>query len=37
MSLKKILIMRHAKSSWLDPSLKDFDRPLNERGEKEAV
>lgn len=28
--------MRHAKSSWLDPSLKDFDRPLNERGEKDA-
>jgi len=24
--------MRHAKSSWKDPSLEDFDRPLNKRG-----
>lgn len=28
--------MRHAKSDWNDPSLKDFDRPLNERGKKSA-
>lgn len=28
--------MRHAKSSWNDPALRDFDRPLNERGEKAA-
>lgn len=28
--------MRHAKSSWGDPSLSDFDRPLNERGLKAA-
>jgi len=28
--------MRHAKSSWDDFSLSDFDRPLNERGEKAA-
>lgn len=33
---KTILIMRHAKSSWDDPSLKDFDRPLNKRGRKDA-
>lgn len=33
---KKILIMRHAKSSWSDEKLKDFDRPLNARGEKDA-
>ena len=25
-------LLRHAKSSWDDPSLKDFDRPLSERG-----
>jgi len=28
--------MRHAKSSWDNPSLDDFDRPLNERGLKAA-
>src|SRR5262249_25609238 len=25
-------LLRHAKSSWADPSLHDFDRPLNGRG-----
>lgn len=30
--MKQIYLMRHAKSSWNDPSLKDFDRPLNKRG-----
>ena len=25
-------VVRHAKSSWADASLSDFDRPLNERG-----
>ncbi|HEX5959398.1 MAG TPA: histidine phosphatase family protein [Hyphomicrobiaceae bacterium] len=29
-------LLRHAKSSWSDARLKDFDRPLNERGLKEA-
>lgn len=29
-------ILRHAKSSWDDPSHKDFDRPLSERGEDAA-
>ncbi|WP_340103586.1 SixA phosphatase family protein [Rhodohalobacter sp. 8-1] len=33
---KTILIMRHAKSSWDDSSLKDIERPLNERGRKDA-
>ncbi len=34
--MKKLLIIRHAKSSW-DPSvLNDFDRPLNNRGETNA-
>lgn len=28
--------MRHAKSSWGDPSLADFERPLGERGLKAA-
>src|SRR5436190_18664812 len=29
-------LLRHAKSSWDDASLKDFDRPLSERGESAA-
>lgn len=28
--------MRHAKSSWDDDDLKDYDRPLNSRGLKDA-
>ncbi|MEX0609457.1 MAG: histidine phosphatase family protein [Balneolaceae bacterium] len=34
--MKQILLMRHAKSGWDNPLLKDFDRPLNERGLKDA-
>jgi phosphohistidine phosphatase len=34
--LKYLLLIRHAKSDWGDPSLKDFDRPLNERGKRDA-
>ena len=34
--MKTILLIRHAKSSWDDPGLSDFDRPLNERGKKDA-
>tara|TARA_B110000046_G_scaffold28052_1_gene28731 strand:+ start:25859 stop:26350 length:492 start_codon:yes stop_codon:yes gene_type:complete len=30
--LKKLYIVRHAKSSWVNAQLKDFDRPLNDRG-----
>jgi phosphohistidine phosphatase len=30
--LKRLYILRHAKSSWSDASLSDFDRPLNDRG-----
>jgi len=33
---KTIVLIRHAKSSWSDPSQSDFDRPLNERGEHDA-
>ncbi|TVQ67290.1 MAG: histidine phosphatase family protein [Balneolaceae bacterium] len=36
MKEKKILVMRHAKSSWDHPGLKDFDRPLNKRGLRDA-
>jgi phosphohistidine phosphatase len=31
-----LTLFRHAKSSWDHPNLMDFDRPLNERGEKDA-
>ncbi len=30
-------IVRHAKSSWGEASLRDIDRPLNERGKKQAL
>ena len=31
-----VLLMRHAKSSWKDPELFDHDRPLNDRGRRDA-
>ncbi len=34
--MKTLLLMRHAKSSWADPGLADFARPLNERGRQTA-
>ncbi|MEC7694690.1 MAG: histidine phosphatase family protein [Candidatus Thermoplasmatota archaeon] len=33
---RRLIIMRHAKSSWDDPSLGDHDRPLNPRGLRDA-
>lgn len=33
---KQLLLMRHAKSSWKNPALRDFDRPLNKRGKRDA-
>ena len=33
---KQLLLIRHAKSDWGDFSLPDFDRPLNERGKRDA-
>ncbi|MFI5187294.1 MAG: SixA phosphatase family protein [Chitinophagales bacterium] len=33
---KTLFLIRHAKSSWGDPSIHDFDRPLNEKGKKDA-
>lgn len=30
--MKKLTLLRHAKSDWGDPALRDFDRPLNARG-----
>lgn len=34
--MKTLLLIRHAKSSWDDAGLSDFERPLNERGKKDA-
>ena len=32
-----LIVMRHAKSSWESPGMSDFERPLNERGERDAT
>ena len=34
--MKTLILVRHAKSDWGNPSLSDFDRPLNERGKRDA-
>ena len=34
--MKTLTLVRHAKSSWDHPGLADFDRPLNQRGERDA-
>lgn len=34
--MKTLYILRHAKSSWSDPEMSDFERPINHRGEKAA-
>ena len=34
--MKRLLVMRHAKSSWKEAGLSDHDRPLNKRGRKTA-
>lgn len=35
--MKRILLLRHAKSSWDDPSLPDHERPLAPRGRRAAA
>lgn len=34
--MRQLALVRHAKSSWDDPALDDFDRPLNKRGNRDA-
>lgn len=34
--MKTLTIIRHAKSSWEQENLSDFERPLNERGRRDA-
>ena len=35
--MKKLYLVRHAKSSWEDDSLSDSQRPLNKRGQKNVL
>ena len=34
--MKEFYLIRHAKSDWNDPDLTDFERPLNQKGLKDA-
>ncbi|MEZ5777792.1 MAG: histidine phosphatase family protein [Paracoccaceae bacterium] len=34
---RRLILTRHAKSAWDDPSLEDHDRPLNARGRRAAL
>lgn len=35
--MKRLTLIRHAKSSWKDPECADFDRPLAKRGKNDAL
>lgn len=35
--MANLYLLRHAKSDWADPRLSDHDRPLNDRGRKNAA
>jgi phosphohistidine phosphatase len=35
--MKRLILTRHAKSSWDDPLMADHDRPLNDRGKAAAA
>ncbi len=35
--MKHLLLMRHAKSDWENTQLTDHERPLNERGQRDAL
>ena len=35
--MRKLLLVRHAKSSWKYPELDDHERPLNKRGERDVL
>ena len=34
--MKKLYLIRHAKSSWKEVGVPDFKRKLNKRGKKDA-
>ena len=33
---RRLLLLRHAKSSWADDTIDDHERPLNQRGQRDA-
>lgn len=35
--MKRLLLIRHAKSSWKHEDLDDHERPLNKRGERDVI
>jgi phosphohistidine phosphatase len=35
--MKEVILLRHAKSSWKNPLLRDIERPLNKDGITEAL
>lgn len=35
--MKTLYLVRHAKSSWAEPGTTDFERPLNDRGKRDAA
>lgn len=35
--MKSLYLLRHAKSSWIDPGIEDYDRPLAPRGRRAAA
>lgn len=36
MHMKTLILVRHAKSDWSNDGLSDMERPLNDRGKKDA-
>src|SRR5215469_4295405 len=34
--MRRLLLLRHAKSSWSEPGASDHERPLNRRGQEAA-
>lgn len=34
--MKTLFLLRHAKSSWAEPGMPDHERPLNDRGKRDA-
>jgi len=35
--MRRLMLLRHAKSDWASPGLRDHDRPLNPRGREAAA
>lgn len=35
--MRRLFLIRHAKSDWGDPGLEDIQRPLNDRGKSDAI